>query len=201
MDNLLAKEASKKRKADYDIDSIFLNRWSPRSMTSEELKEKDFMPLFEAARWAPSSYNAQQWRFLYAKRNTANWDTFFNLLADGNKAWAKNAALLVVMISRKNFEHNEKPSVTHVFDAGAAWENLALEGARRGLVVHGMEGFDYSAAKQVLGIPNNYDVCAMIAIGKLGKKENLPEQMQKMEQPNDRRPLNEIAIEGKFKGK
>ncbi len=189
------------RKANYDIDPLFLNRWSPRSMTGEALHEQEFMPLFEAARWAPSSYNAQQWRFLYAKRNTPNWTLFFDLLVEGNKSWAKNAGLLVVVISRKNFEHNEKPSRTHIFDAGSAWENLALEGARRGLVVHSMEGFDYEKAKSVLHIPDAYDVCAMIAIGKRGKKEDLPAQLQAMEQPNSRRPLHEIAIEGLFKGK
>ena len=197
----LTKEVQQRRNANYDIEPIFLNRWSPRAMTGDELKDDELMPLFEAARWAPSSYNAQQWRFLYAKRNTKNWDIFLDLLAEGNKLWAKNAAVLIVVISRKNFEHNEKPSRTHVFDAGAAWENMALEGARRGLVTHGMEGFDYEKARKVLEVPDNYDVCAMVAIGKRGKKEDLSEQLQGMEQPNDRRPLNEIAIEGKFKGK
>ncbi|MBI2548432.1 nitroreductase family protein [Candidatus Woesearchaeota archaeon] len=201
MEKTVTKEVQERRKANYDIDHLFLNRWSPRSMTGEALIEDEFMPLFEAARWAPSSYNSQQWRFLYAKRNSKEWNTFLDLLVEGNKGWAKNAALLVVVISRKNFEHNEKPSRTHVFDAGAAWENLALEGAQRGLVVHGMEGFDYDKAKKILGVPDNYDVCAMIAIGKRGKKENLPSQLQEIEQPNDRRPLHDIAIEGRFRGK
>jgi len=197
----LTPEVQKTRKVQYDISPLFLNRWSPRSMTGEKLSDEELMPLFEAARWAPSSYNAQQWRFLYAKRDTTHWQTFLDLLVDGNRMWAQKAGALVVVISRKNFEHNEKPSVTHVFDAGSAWENLALEGARRGLVVHGMEGFDYDKAKKILEIPAHYDVCAMIAIGKRGKKEDLPEQLQKMEQPNDRKPLQEIAIEGKFRGK
>ena len=194
----LTKEVQKNRKAEYDIDPIFLNRWSPRSMTGESLSDEELMPLFEAARWAPSSYNSQQRRFLYAKRNTDNWNLFFDLLAEGNKIWVRNAAVLVVVISKKIFEHNEKPSRTNMFDTGAAWENLALEGARRGLVVHGMEGFDYEKAKTLLGIPDDYNVCAMIAIGKRGKKEDLPKELQEMEQPNGRRPLKEIAIEGKF---
>jgi nitroreductase len=89
-------------------------------MTGEELDEDTMMTLFEAARWAPSSYNNQPWRFIYAKRNTLHWDKLFNLLAEANKVWTKNAAVLVVVISRKNFEHNEKYSITHQFDAGAA---------------------------------------------------------------------------------
>lgn len=197
----LTKEVKKNRKADYDIGPLILNRWSPRSMTGESLKDEELMPLFEAARWAPSSYNAQQRRFIYAKRDTENWNIFLGLLTEGNKIWAKNAAVLVVVISRKNFEYNEKSSRTNVFDTGAAWENLALEGTRRGLVAHGMEGFDYEKARKLLEVPDNYEVCAMIAIGKRGKKEYLPKELQEIEQPNDRRPLKEIAIEGKFKGK
>lgn len=196
----LTEEAARHRKPKYDIHAIFVNRWSPRAMSGEPVQEDEFMALFEAARWAPSSYNGQLWRFIYAKKGTKDWEVLFDLLVEGNKAWAKNAAVLVCVISRKNFEFNEKPSVTHVFDAGAAWENLALEGARRGLVIHGMEGFDYGKAKKMLEVPENYDVCAMFAIGKRGKKEDLPEQTRKMEFPNDRRPIEEILFEGKFNG-
>lgn len=185
------------RSAGYNIQPYLLNRWSPRAMTPD-VKDEELMSLFEAARWAPSSYNAQPWRFLYAKRGTTYWDMFFDLLIEYNKGWARNAAALVVVIARKNFEHNEKPSVTHIFDAGAAWENLALEASSRGLVAHGMEGFDYEKARKVLGIPSGYDVCAMIAIGRHGKKEELAEMYRAGEVLSDRRPLGEIVCEGKF---
>lgn len=194
----LTEEVKQNRTSEYDISPLILNRWSPRAMSGEELSDEELLPLFEAARWAPSSFNAQPWRFIYAKRNTDNWDKFLNLLAEGNKAWAHKASVLVVIISRKNFEHNNKPSITHVFDTGAAWENLALEGANRGLAVHGMEGFDYEKAAKDLEIPDDYEVMAIIAIGKRGKKEDLPEQMQKMEAPSTRKPLNEVIMEGKF---
>ena len=201
MINLLLPEVKNTRKPEYPINDIFLNRWSPRAMSGEPLKDEELMPLFEAARWAPSSYNAQQRRFLYAKRDTLIWNMFFDLLAEGNKIWAKKAAVLVVVIARKNFESSERPSPTTVYDTGAAWENLALEGSLRGLVVHGMQGFDYEKARKELMIPDNYEVCAMIAIGKKGKTEDLPPNLQKIEKPNDRRPLKEIVIEGTFKGK
>lgn len=196
----LLEEVKNARKAEYPINPIFLNRWSPRAMSGGPLTDEELMPLFEAARWAPSSYNAQQRRFLYARRGTPEWDVFFDLLVEDNKVWAKNAAVLVVVVSRKDFEFNEKPSPTSDYDTGAAWENLALEGAIRGLVVHGMQGFDYERARSELEVPDNYDVCAMIAIGKQGNKEDLPEKLQEMEQPNDRRPLEEIVMEGQFKG-
>jgi nitroreductase len=197
----LREDVAANRKTDYDVDPLILNRWSPRAMSGESLSDEELMPLFEAARWAPSSYNSQQRRFLYAKRETPNWKAFFDLLTEGNKAWAKNAAVLVVIIARKNFEHSEKPSVTSVYDTGAAWENLALEGCRRDLVVHGMQGFDYKLARTALGIPESYHVCAMAAIGKHGRVEDLPSDLQQLEQPNTRRPLKEIAIEGGFRGK
>jgi len=162
------------RKPEYDIDPIFVNRWSPLAMSGEPLDEKDLMPLFEAARWAPSSYNNQSWRFIYAKRGTPAWERFFDLLWDGNKPWAKNAGAFVLIISKTTFDMNGKPSKTHSFDTGAAWENLALEGSRRGLAVHPMEGFDYDKAREACRIPDGYQVEAMIAIGGRAPKETLP---------------------------
>lgn len=167
-------------------------------MTGEELTDEVLMSLFEAARWAPSSYNNQPWRFIYAKSNTEHWERFFNLLVEGNKVWAKNAAALVVVIARKNFEFNEKPARTYQFDTGAAWENLALEATSKGLAVHGMQGFDYEKAREDLEIPDNFDVMAMIAIGKRGPRNQLPPQLQEREYPNDRKPLKEIVMEGLF---
>jgi len=184
------------RKSNYPINPLILNRWSPRAMTGEALNDDDIMSLFEAARWAPSSYNNQPWRFIYAKRNSEHWDRFFNLLAEGNKNWTKNAALLVVVISRKNFEFNEKPAITHQFDAGSAWENLALEASSRGIVAHGMQGFDYEKAGVDLGVPHDFEVMAMIAIGKKGPIEILPPELQEMEKLTDRKPLKEIIMEG-----
>src|SRR4051812_28094847 len=193
------EEKTFERKPTFKINPLILNRWSPRSMTGEELDEDTIMSLFEAARWAPSSYNNQPWRFVYAKRNTAHWDRLFNLLVEPNKVWTKNAAVLVVVIAGKNFEHNEKYSITHQFDTGAAWENLALEASSRGLAVHAMQGFDYERARTDLQIPDNFDVMAMIAIGRRGPKENLPPQLQERENPNDRKPLAEIVMEGQFR--
>lgn len=182
----------------HDINSLVLNRWSPRSMTGQPLSDEELLPLFEAARWAPSSFNSQPWRILYAKRDTPEWDRFFDLLIDFNKAWCKNAAALVVMVSRDTFEHNDKPSITHSYDTGAAWMAIALEGASRGLVVHGMSGFDFDKAKDTLNIPEGYTVEAMAAIGKKAPKDNLPPEMAEREAPSGRKPLDELIYEGGF---
>ena len=189
------------RKPDYQIESLLLDRWSPRAMSGEEISNEELMRLFEAARWAPSSFNTQQWRALYARRNTEHWQSFFDLLVDANKAWAKNAAVLVVFISRKNFDHNDEPSVTHSYDCGAAWENFALQGFHQGLVVHGMQGFDYDRARKELNISDEFQIEAMAAVGRPGLKELLPEKLQARVSPNDRRKVSESVFEGPFRAK
>ena len=189
-------EGSEKRNADYPIDSLFLDRWSPRAMSGEDIAEEELLTLFEAARWAPSSYNNQPWRILYARRNTIHWPLFFDLLVDFNKTWVKKAAALVIFISKTTFDHNGEPSVTHSFDTGAAWQNFALQATLKHLVVHGMEGFDYDRARTVLKIAPEFRVEAMAAIGRPGKKEDLPAGLQGREFPNDRRKLSETVIEG-----
>jgi nitroreductase len=191
-------KGSSTRKADHPIDDIFLDRWSPRAMSGEEIPEADLMTLFEAARWAPSSNNNQPWRILYARRSGEHWPLFFDLLVDANKVWARNAAALLVFISKTTFDHNGKPSVTHSFDTGAAWQNLALQGFMKGYVVHGMQGFDYERARESLNIPDGYRVEAMVAIGRPGDKESLPEELRKREVPNDRRKLEQSVCEGPF---
>jgi nitroreductase len=191
-------KGSEIRKADHAIEPLLLDRWSPRAMSGEEISPGELMRLFEAARWAPSSFNAQQWRALYARRGTKHWQTFFDLLVDANKVWAKNAAVLVVFVSRKFFDYNNEPSITHSYDCGAAWENFALQGFKQGFVVHGMEGFDYEQARKALRIPDEFQVEAMAAVGKPGSKELLPEKLQAREIPNDRRKLSDSIYEGPF---
>lgn len=187
------------RKAEYPISDIFLNRWSPRAMSGDPIKKEELMTLFEAARWAPSSYNNQPWRFLYALHSSTHWDLFFNLLVDANKVWAKRAGALVVTISRDTFEHNDKFSRTHSFDTGAAWENLALQGSMMGLVVHGMEGFSYKRAKEELHVPEGYTIEMMFAVGHPADASILPPDLQKNEKMNDRKRVDEFVREGMWK--
>jgi len=187
------------RTPDYPIDDLFVDRWSPRAMSGEEIGEQELMTLFEAARWAPSSYNNQPWRILYAHRNSEHWPLFFDLLVETNKAWAQNAAALLVMISKTTFDHNGKPSLTHSYDTGAAWQNLALQGFGKGYVVHGMQGFSYERARKNLQIPEEYRVEAMVAIGIPGRKEDLPMELQQREEPNIRRSLEKTVCSGPFR--
>jgi nitroreductase len=193
------KKGTETRKADYPIDPLFLDRWSPRAMSGEPLSEKELFTLFEAARWAPSSFNGQPWRIFYARRDTPHWELFLSLLVEFNQSWAKHAAALVVFVSKTTFDHNGEPAATHSFDTGAAWENFALQGALKGLVIHGMQGFDYEKAKTALNIPEDFKVEAMAVIGKPGRKEDLPEKLRERETPNDRRKLAETVFEGPYR--
>ncbi|RJX33015.1 MAG: nitroreductase [Oxalobacter sp.] len=192
-------KGSLRRTVEHPVDSLFADRWSPRAMSGESIPMSDLMVLFEAARWAPSSNNNQPWRILYATRESADWPLFLDLLVDANRVWAQHAAALLVFVSKTTFDHNGKASITHSFDTGAAWENLALQGFLKGYVMHGMQGFNYTRAKAELNIPDGFAVEAMAAIGKPGKIENLPEALQIREFPNERKPLSSIVCEGLFK--
>jgi nitroreductase len=195
---MIDPEVQKARNMTFEINPVIVNRWSSRSFASYDIDDKDLFSLFESARWAPSSSNSQPWRFIYAKKNSENWNDFFNLLIDFNKQWCADASALVVVVSRKNFENNGQPSVTHQFDTGAAWENLALQAVSQGLVTHAMAGFDHDNARKILQVPDDYEIMVMIAIGKRGTKEKLSPDLQARETPNTRKPLSEIVMAGKF---
>lgn len=190
------------RAADHPIDALFLERWSPRAFTAEPISEEALMILFEAARWAPSSYNSQPWRFLYARRGTEHWPRFLNLLNAFNQSWAKNAAALIILVSKRTLlpsgADKEVDSHTHSLDAGAAWGHLALQATRLGWAAHGMAGFDVPRAAAELGVPPGYRVEAAIAIGKPGDKALLPEALQVREKPSGRLPLSQLVSEGRF---
>jgi nitroreductase len=186
-----------KRHADHAIDPLFLDRWSPRAMSGEPISQEELATLFEAARWAPSAGNQQPWRMLYAHRDTSSWPLFYDALNPGNKTWCLNAAVLVLFISR-TANHEGRPIKTHSYDTGAAWASFALQGTIQGLVVHGMQGFNYEQAREVLQVPPDFALEAMAAVGRPGRMEDLSESLQARELPSTRRPLAETIIEGVF---
>lgn len=188
------------RTADHPIDKVFLDRWSPRAFKDETIPAAELATLLEAARWAPSSYNSQPWRFLYARRGTPHWDKFLDLLIPFNQSWAKGASALIVIVSKTTMRQGDKdvPSHSHSFDTGAAWGSLALQATLKGWQAHGMVGFDMPKAAEVLDVPEGYRVEAAVAIGRQGDPASLPEGLAAREKPSPRSPLNEIAFEGGF---
>lgn len=192
------------RTSDHPIDPLFLERWSPRAFTGEAIGKADLMTMFEAARWAPSSYNSQPWRYVYALRDTPAWAPMLSLLIEFNQGWAKDAAALVVLASSETMVLPGKdapvPSHSHSLDAGAGWAQFSLQATRMGWHTHGMVGFDIERAFAELGFPPGYRVEMAFAVGKLGDKSKLPEFLQAREMPSDRKPLSETVFEGKFTG-
>jgi nitroreductase len=186
------------RRSDHEIEPLFLKRWSPRAMNGEPVNEATLSRLFEAARWAASSYNEQEWRFLYAHRNSSHWETFFGLLMEANQVWCAKAGVLMVVVSKKTFTRNGKPNGVHSLDTGMAVGNLLLQTASLELVGHGMAGFNASAARQQLQIPEDFQVECMIAIGHPGNPLDLPESYRAMEIPSGRKPIDEFAKAGPF---
>jgi nitroreductase len=187
------------RTPDHDVLPVFVQRWSPRAMTGP-VSRPELMRLLEAARWAPSSYNEQPWRFLYAFAGTPHFDTFNGILLEANQVWAKHAGVLLLLVAKKTFSKNGKPNGVAVFDAGSAWQNLALQGASMGLAVHAMAGFDAAKAASVLKIPDDFHCCAMIAVGKPGEVKTLPKDYQGIEVPSGRNKVGEISMEGAWRG-
>ncbi|OWT80109.1 MULTISPECIES: nitroreductase family protein [unclassified Achromobacter] len=190
------------RKAEHPISEIFLERWSPRAYTGEEISEAALLTILEAARWAPSAYNMQPWRFIYARKGTAHWDRLLATLNEFNQSWARNASALVVVVSAENGTPPGKdqpvPNASHSFDTGAAWGFLALQASLEGWQAHGMAGIDRDKARIDLGVPAGYRIEAAVAIGKPGDKSTLPEALQAREVYSPRQPLANIAAEGKF---
>ncbi len=191
------------RTADHDIEPLFLQRWSPRAYTGEPILAADLARIFEAARWAPSSYNSQPWRFLYAHRDTPAFPHFLGLLNEFNRSWAERAAVIIIALSKSTMRpigaDKDVPSHSHSFDAGAAWAQLALQATALNWHAHAMVGFDMARAFAELNVPAGYRVEAAIAIGRQGDKAILPEPLQQRESPNGRDPVASFAFEGAFK--
>jgi nitroreductase len=167
-------------------------------MSGEPLTEEELLTLFEAARWAPSTSNEQEWRFLYARRDTPHWPAFFGLLMPGNQAWCQRAAVLVVVLARTAFKRDGSPNPVHLFDAGSAWENLALQATAMGLVAHAMAGFDFAKARKTLLVPEHFAVVAMVALGRPGNPADLPPELRQRETLSGRRTARESICEGPY---
>lgn len=188
------------RRADHEIDPMFVERRSPRAFTGEAVPEAELMRMFEAARWSPSAYNSQPWRFVYALRGDAHWDDLFGLLVPGNQKWAAETGALVILVSSERMKVGEefKPSASHSLDAGAASLAFQLQANRQGWHVHGMGGFDRERARTLLNVPEHHRVEAAYAVGRAIPNDALSDEQRVKEAPNGRRPITDFAFAGRF---
>lgn len=192
----------KPAKTGIPIDTLLARRWSPRAFESKRpVTREQIIALLEAARWAPSCYNDQPWRFIVWDRNTdeKSWERAFDCLIAENRVWVRNAPVLIAAVAGSRFQFNNRPNRWTKYDTGAAVENLVLEAVSLGLAAHEMGGFDAARLKEEFGIPGEYTPMAMIAVGYQGQPDTLEGELRTQELADrERRPLEEHFFEAKW---
>lgn len=183
------------RTFDYDIMKVIKDRWSPRAFSDDEVKEEDLLAILEAARYAPSCFNEQPWRFIIGKGNTLK--LLQKTLMPRNLMWAGKAPVLILIACKTTFDHNGKVNSYAEYDTGTAWGFLSLEATKRGLYTHAMAGFNKDVAKDILELDDSIEPIAMIAVGYPGDVNHLNEMFIDMEKPNTRKSIKELIIEVK----
>lgn len=178
----------------FPIHSLLRSRWSPRSFASQPIEEEKVLSLFEAARWTPSGGNLQPWAFVIAKAGTEAHQRFVKILTGNNQRWAKNAPLLVLSLALRERKEGV-PNPWALYDLGQAVANLTLQATHLDLSVHQMGGFDKSQARELFGVPADYDPITAIAIGYQGTLEDLPDDLRDREtSARTRIPISEFVF-------
>lgn len=194
--NEISAEVQATRVSEYPVSPLFLNRWSTRAFSTREVSDQDLYTVLDAAHWAPSSFNDQPWRFIVAKTEEQR-SVFHQFINEFNLTWVSTAPVLIVVASDTQRDNGD-PNGAHAFDAGAAWASMAIQVTMLGMVTHALGGIDRNKARQMLNIPDSFEIHALIALGYHGDKSLLPEAVQQREVPNSRRPLHELVYEGKI---
>lgn len=195
---LTASEINQMKYAQPSVDGVsplLLERWSPRAFADRDVSAADLKTIFEAGRWAPSSYNEQPWRFFVGHRGSETYDKILDALVPFNQEWARSAPVLILGVAKTRFSHNDTPNNYATHDLGAAMALMAVQATALGLAAHQMAGFDWGKAREVFGIPETYAMGSVMAIGYHGELSDLPEKFQAQEQaPRSRKPLSEIVL-------
>lgn len=177
------------------VEDLFLRRWSPRAFADKAVSTEDLKKIFEAARWAMSSYNEQPWRFFLGRRGDATYQKIFDALVEFNQGWAKSAPVLILSVASKKFAQNGKPNLYSLHDTGAATISVALQATALGLHTHSMAGFDHKKARQAFNVSEDYDIGAVTALGYLGDPDTLHDQLRTNEKaPRQRKALSEFVL-------
>lgn len=176
---------------------IFHERWSPRSFSDREVSRETLAKMFEAARWAASSFNEQPWRFLVGTRGSETYQRIFEALGEFNQKWARTAPILIIGAALNKFSHNGTPNRFAFYDLGAAASYMTLQAAALGVHTHQMAGFDQDKARALLGIPEDYAIGSVIAMGYQDEPEKLgdPTLIEREIAPRSRKPLHEFVLE------
>ena len=186
--------------SDFPVHELIRERWSPRAFADKPVPKDVLRSIFEAARWAPSSYNEQPWAYIVAtKDDKANFEKMLSVLVDFNVQWAKSAPVLALAVAKLAFANNNAPNRNAQYDIGAATALLSVEATAHGLAVHQMAGFDPEKARQVFGIPKGWEPIAALAIGYPGDPASLPPPLKDREMaPRTRKPIAEFVMAGQW---
>jgi nitroreductase len=182
------------------IHEVLRHRWSPRAFDSRPVEPEKLRSLFEAARWAASSYNAQPWYFIVAtKDDPENYKRVTECFIEFNQGWTKSAPVVVLSVAGLKFPHNSETNRHAFHDVGQAAANLSLQATALGLQVHQMAGILPDKAREIFNIPEGYDVVAGIALGYPGDPASLPDGLREKEvAARERKPLNSFVFTGKW---
>jgi nitroreductase len=188
----------KKAETSVPIHPILTDRWSPRSFDPTALiSTEDMTALMEAARWAPSSYNFQPWRFIISRRGDDTFQKICETISGFNQVWAPNASALVAVVVEQKTEGHIYPPIA-LFDTGLAVSQLTIEAHHRGFIIHQMIGFDKEKMNKTFNISGQQDCIVILAIGRQGPPENLPEGQAREREvlPRERNQLSDLIISG-----
>jgi nitroreductase len=190
------KSMTKRANPDHPIHELIANRWSPYGFSDKMVSQSDLCSLFEAARWAPSSYNEQPWRYIVATRDDSQgYQKLLGCLVEPNQAWAQNASALVLCVASTKFVRNGKPNRAAEHDIGLASANLSLEATARGISVHQMIGILPDKARTTFSIPEDYVPLTAIAIGYAADPGALDDATKERDAATrQRRPLAELLF-------
>jgi nitroreductase len=185
----------------FKLNPLIEKRRSTVSFSDKPVEGQKIHLLFEAARWAPSSYNEQPWRFIYGVKDDENsYEKLFDCLMEGNKEWVKNAPMIILSVAKQDFTLNGNPNFYARHDVGLATENLMIQAVQMGLMVHPMGGFDKKKATAELAIPEGFEPVAMIAVGYPGELNELPENLKKREEGERvRKAQDEFVFRGQWR--
>ena len=186
--------------ADYPILEILKRRWSPRAFSNQMVEPEKLRSLFEAARWAPSSFNEQPWSFILAtKQYPEEHARVLSCLSERNQQWARLAPVLLVSVAKLNFDKTGKPNRHAFYDLGMAVGNLMVQATALDLFVHQMAGFSPEKVKEIYGVPATFEPVAAITIGYGGKVDDLPEAFRESELgPRSRKPIQSFVFQGQW---
>ena len=183
---------------DPDLHPLIAERWSPRAFDPDRPVSDEYLRrLFEAARWAPSCFNDQPWRFVVTRRGGGeDYARMLACLAEGNQTWAQTAPVLMLSCAARNFRRNGKPNRWGMHDVGLAVGNLLIQATALGLSVHQMAGFDAEAARAAFQIPDDMEPAAAIALGYRGDPSVLPRGKTEIDpSARERVPSSEIVFQ------